>query len=143
MTPTCWGMLVQYPRKGWCVFYHVGLREDRWWIRQEVLEIRNRGEAKSLVWGASTCPFSKYLRTCYAPAALPGVGDRTVSKRPEGGEGAGWRDHSEASQLRETELGRGNSQCLVGSGRPVWLGWGEHGGVAGVIGDATREGMEG
>lgn len=67
-------------------------------MQQEVLEIRNREGAKSLVGGTPTCPLSKYLRTCYVPDTLPGIGDRSVSKRPEGGEGAGWRDHSEASQ---------------------------------------------
>lgn len=72
-----------------------------------------------------------------------------VNKRREGEEGAGrwitreseacWRSHSEASQAGEAEPGRGNSQCLVGSRRPV----DEHGGAGSVVGHTTGEGMEG
>lgn len=28
------------------------------------------------------------------------------------------------ARLEKTGPGRGQSRCLVGSGRPVWLGWG-------------------
>lgn len=38
---------------------------------------------------------------------------------------------------------RGSRQYLVGSGRPVQLGWGQYGGVRSVVGDVIGDGMEG
>lgn len=47
------------------------------------------------------------------------------------------------ARLELRDLGRGNSKCLVGAGKQVWLGWGECGGAGRVGEGAGGEPVEG